>query len=235
MLSRTAVTSLLVGLGFVWFAAGVYAADDEPGQGRSERKRPAAARERPGPAPDQDRGDERPRPPRFGSGQRGGPRPGGCGPPDEDFRPPMGGHAGPMAGPPGSRSPEGGQDRGRRPGAFNPPGGPFGPRNGPDMERQDPEMYKLLKEDDAFEHQSWELSMRYRRAPTEERAKIKQQLTELAGKQFEVRQQRRLLELKRLEEEIKRLREAIDRRQEVRESLVNKRIQQLIGDEDVNF
>lgn len=139
-----------------------------------------------------------------------------------------------MGGPPGvppSDLPQGG----RRMGGFNPPGGPFGPRRGEDLERQDPEMYKLLKEDDDFERQTWELSMRYRRAPTEERAKIKQQLTELAGKQFEVRQQRRLLELKRLEEEIKRLREAIDRRKEARDSLVNKRIQQLIGDEDVVF
>ena len=54
-------------------------------------------------------------------------------------------------------------------------------------------------------------------------------------KQFEVRQQRRSLELKRLEEEIKRLREALDRRKESRASLVNKRIAQLIGEDEDNF
>lgn len=249
MLSRIALSSLLLGLGVGLFAAGAYAADDEPARGRGERRRPAADRERPGPDNPVDRDEDRPRPPRFGSGQPGGPRPGVFGPPEGDFRPPAGGPGGPMAGPPGMPGgmpggmPPGGMPggpmgeggQGRRHGGFMVPGGPFGPRGGMDMERQDPEMYKLLKEDNDLEGQTWELGMRYRRAPSEERAKIKQQLTELAGKQFEVRQQRRLLELKRLEEEIKRLREAIDRRKEARDSLVNKRIQQVIGDEDINF
>ena len=143
-------------------------------------------------------------------------------------------------------------DRGRRPGSFGPPGmpggagmgrmggghgmgGQFGMWGGPEMERQDPEMFKLMKEDDDLDRQTREVAMRHRRAPTEERVKIKQQLTDLVGKQFEVRQQRRMLELKRVEEELKRLREAIDRRKEARDSLVNKRVQQLIGEDMVDF
>lgn len=133
--------------------------------------------------------------------------------------------------PPGGMPPgpmgEGGQGRRH--------GGPYGSRGGPDMERQDPEMYKLWKEDDDLERQTFDLGMRYRRAPSEERAKIKQQLIEVAGKQFEVRQQRRLLELKRLEEEIKRLRGNIELRNEARDKLIDKRILEVIGDDDISF
>ena len=228
MLSRIALSSLLLSLGVGLFAAGVYAAKDEPGQGRGERRRPAADRERPGPTDAADRDEDRPRPPRFGSGQPGGPRPGGFGPPGgmpPGGMPPGGMPAGPM---------EGGQERGRRHGGFV-PGGPFGPRGGPDMERQDPEMYQLWKEDDDLEHQAWNLGMRYRRAPSEEREKIKQQLIEVAGKQFEVRQRRYSLELKRLEEEINRLRGKIERRKEAREALIDKRIRQVFGEDDISF
>ena len=45
----------------------------------------------------------------------------------------------------------------------------------------------------------------------EDREKLKQQVTEVVNKQFEVRQQRRALELKRLEEQLKRLREIVER------------------------
>jgi len=117
------------------------------------------------------------------------------------------------------------------PGPFPPPHPDWGP-----LEKQDPEMYKLIKLDDDLDRQTRDLAMSYRRAPEAERAKIKAKISELVAKQFEVRQERRLLEVKRLEEEIKRLRETIERRKDAREGLVKKRVGQLIGDDDdLNF
>ncbi len=100
------------------------------------------------------------------------------------------------------------------------------------LEKSDPEMYKLVKADMDLERQTRELAMQYRQAPTDERAKLKAQVTELVGKHFDVRQQRRALELKRLEAELQRLREASDRRQKAREKLVGQRVDDLLGHED---
>jgi hypothetical protein len=100
------------------------------------------------------------------------------------------------------------------------------------LKDRDPEMYKLLKEDMDFERQSRELAVQYRRASGDERAKIKQQIEDVVGKHFDARQQRRLLELKRLGSELQRLREAIDRRAEARNKLVEKRVSDLVGRED---
>jgi flagellar motility protein MotE (MotC chaperone) len=97
-------------------------------------------------------------------------------------------------------------------------------------------MFRLLRLDDDLDRQARDLAMSYRRAPEEGRAKIKATINDLVNKQFDARQQRRLLEVKRLEEDLKRLREAIDRRKESRDTLVKKRVAQLIGDdEELNF
>ncbi len=164
--------------------------------------------------------------------------------PPPDFPPGPGpGPQGPMrrhrqaaepAGPPGAKP--------NRPGRFDPRGPrgrmhPAGPprwpfRNWDALERTDPEMYKLLKEDYDLERRTRELAIQYRRATGQQRPAIREQLEKLADKHFQARQERRLLELKRLEEELKRLREAIRRRDEARETLVGERVSELLGDED---
>ena len=104
------------------------------------------------------------------------------------------------------------------------------------MEKNDPEMYQLLKSDMDLDRQARELAMQYARAPKDQREKIKKQVEELVDKHFEVRQQRRSLELKRLEDELKRLREAMERRETARKELVGKRVTGLLGpDDDVGF
>ena len=122
----------------------------------------------------------------------------------------------------------------RRPGP--PPGRPRWPhRNWDDLENRDPEMYKLLKNDDDLDRQARELLLQYRRAPNEQRAAIKKQLAEVVDKHFDARQQRRLLELKRLEEELKRLRDAINNRNEARDAIVGKRVSELLGEDTLDF
>jgi hypothetical protein len=169
---------------------------------------------------------------------RGGPRDGDddrpLGPrrmgPDGDGGRPGGMPGGPL-GPPES---PGGMGMGMMGGVGFGPTGPHGP---PEMMKDiDPEMYKLLKEDKLLELQSRELAMEYRRAPSDARAKIKQQVEELVNKHFEVRQQRRSLELKHLEEALNRLRDTMERRAAARKDLVEKRVDDLIGrEEELSF
>jgi uncharacterized protein (DUF2164 family) len=97
------------------------------------------------------------------------------------------------------------------------------------LEQNDPEMHKLLQADFLLERQSQELAMQYRQAPEDQRDAIKEKLEKSVTEHFESRQQRRLLELKRLEEELQRLRESIDKRKEAQPQIVNRRVAELLG------
>lgn len=113
-------------------------------------------------------------------------------------------------------------------------GMPLGPPRWPhgdwqSLEQNDPEMHKLLQADYALEKQSQELVLQYRQAPQDQRETLKQQLEKVVTEHFESRQQRRRLELKRLEEELQRLRESIDKRTEAQSQIVNRRVAELLG------
>ena len=97
------------------------------------------------------------------------------------------------------------------------------------MQQDDPEMYKLVVSDDELDGQALEISEQLRRAPSEEREKLRAALKDVVIKHFEVRQKRRELALKRMEDEIKRLREAIQARNDARDDIVNKRVTELTG------
>jgi hypothetical protein len=121
---------------------------------------------------------------------------------------------------------------GGRPGGAGGMGGFMG---GPPMGRMhgaDREMLILQQKDMAFEQEASQLASQYQGAPKEEQEKIKKQIVEIVNKQFDVRQQRRALELKRLESELKRLREIVDRRAKARKQLVDKRVTELVGPEE---
>jgi hypothetical protein len=134
----------------------------------------------------------------------------------------------------------GGRVFGGRPGAMPGPGGvpgmpgmsgPFGEGPG-----DDPEMRDLLRQDTEMDHKTHELSIRVRESRGEDRNKIKAELSELVNKHFDVRQKRRELQLKRMEDELQRLREAISTRNKSRESIVTNHIKELIGEErDLEF
>ena len=114
--------------------------------------------------------------------------------------------------------------------------GPESPSTGPTaMPRRcanDPEMYRLLKADADLDRKSRELAVAYRQAPDDQRDKIKELLEQVVNEHFEVRQQRRSLELKRLEDELKSLRDRMDRRAKARKEIVEKRVSTLLGIED---
>jgi hypothetical protein len=100
------------------------------------------------------------------------------------------------------------------------------------LEKYDPQMYKLLTQDHELERQTAELAMQLRRAPAEERTAIKKQLGELVQQHFDVRQERRRLQLKRLEDELQALRVAIEKRDEARDAVIHRRLLELLGEED---
>jgi len=66
----------------------------------------------------------------------------------------------------------------------------------------------------------------------EERAKLKKQIEELAGQQFDIRQQYRGLEVKRLENELARIRDSIQKRTENRDQIIKRHIAQLLHEEE---
>jgi len=214
--------AMLWGIGLAMVLAGALSAAERPAASGNDAAEPP---ELGGPRPPHPFSGHGPGP--WGAGRlRLQPEPGRDGPP-------RGGIPG-RPGPPGLPGPlvQGGPRRPPHP--SGPPRWPHHDWNA--FEKNDPEMYKLLKDDYDLERQTRELAIQYRRAPGAQRTDIKQRLSELVNKHFEVRQERRLLELKRLEEELKRLRDAIDLRNEAREELVKERILQLLGEEgDLEF
>ena len=210
-LTRSALV-VLAGMGLVIVLAGTLsAAEGAPPPAKEEREGPPEAGAPLAPRPPAGRGPQR----------LGGPRGYRQGPPN-----------GPALGPGRMPGPPGAMDRRgpRRP--LHPPGPPRWPYDNWDvLQKGDPQMYKLLRDDYELERQTRELALQFRRASAERRAEIKEQLDELVNKHFEVRQQRRRLELKRLEEELKRLRDAIESRDEARDELVRQRVAEVLGEE----
>ncbi len=211
-LTRSALV-VLAGIGLVILFAGALPAAEQgaplPARGEADEPSGVGAPLLPGP------------PAGRGPQGAGGPRRYRQGPPNAPVMGP-----GRMPGPPGA------VDRRGPRGPLHPPGPPRWPYNDWDvLQKMDPQMYKLLREDYVLERQTREFAIQYRRASAEQRAEIKKQLGELVDKHFEVRQERRRLELKRLEEELERLREAIEARNDTRDELVRQRVAEILGDE----
>ncbi len=69
------------------------------------------------------------------------------------------------------------------------------------MKEGDPEMYGLLKQEFELQRQTVDVAVQHRRAPESQRPVVKKELEELVDRHFDIRQKRRQLELKRLEED----------------------------------
>ena len=101
--------------------------------------------------------------------------------------------------------------------------------------QSDPEMEKLLKADFNLDRESRMLADQYQHAPKDKQEAIKKKLQETVTKQFAARQERRTLELKRLEDQIKGIRAAIDKRNTLQQQIVARRISELLGQDDTSF
>jgi hypothetical protein len=67
------------------------------------------------------------------------------------------------------------------------------------------------------------------------KAQIKASLQALVAEQFQVRQQRRAEEMKRLEDEVKKLRDALEKREKAKDAIIARRVSELTGDDDLGF
>jgi hypothetical protein len=121
-------------------------------------------------------------------------------------------------------------------------GGPPGSGMGPSpfemqrLEQDDPQMYQLMVEDNRLDREALALARQVREAKSEEREKLRAELAVVVNKHFDVRQQRRELSLKRMEEELKRLKDAMESRAKGRDEIVQKRLTELVGaDKDLEF
>ena len=71
------------------------------------------------------------------------------------------------------------------------------------------------------------------RAQTDaQRADVRTKLTDNLGKQFDLRQKRHGLEIEALEAQVKKLRELVRKRQESREDIISRRVDQIIRETD---
>ncbi len=106
----------------------------------------------------------------------------------------------------------------------------------PGRPEPDEEMNELMRADAELEHKTLLLASRYQAARSEQKSELKQELAETINKHFDVRQKKRELQVKRMEESLDKLREAIRKRAEAREEIESKRLGQLTGDRsDLEF
>jgi hypothetical protein len=104
--------------------------------------------------------------------------------------------------------------------------------------QEDAEMDQLNGQDDELEQQTSDAAERFKNADNPaEKAGIRENLVRLVNEHFDVRQKRRELEIQRLEEELKNLREAIEKRSAARDKIVERRLEELIGEDgdDLSF
>ena len=95
----------------------------------------------------------------------------------------------------------------------------------------DPEMTELAQAEATLGNESEEMVGRF--AETEKAADRKQlaaELRETLAKQFDVQRKRRELELSRIEERVRKLRDQIKKRDDARETIIDRRLDQLINE-----
>jgi septum formation topological specificity factor MinE len=114
---------------------------------------------------------------------------------------------------------------------------PFGP-NPDNLREHDPEMIRLTQREQELDRKSRDLSDQLRRGRNvgaDQKEQIKKQLADVVSRHFDVRQERRELELKRMEDEIERLRATVKSYREKREAAVQRRLSQLMDVDDLDF
>ncbi|HZV03935.1 MAG TPA: hypothetical protein VE999_02495 [Gemmataceae bacterium] len=84
------------------------------------------------------------------------------------------------------------------------------------------------REEAELAQKSHELVKQLAKAEGEKKEKIKDQLTDTLGKQFDARQKRHQDEIAALEKQIKKLKELVEKRKENRREIISKRLDQLV-------
>jgi hypothetical protein len=97
----------------------------------------------------------------------------------------------------------------------------------------DPEMAEFAEAEAALAANADGLLAQYAAADAPDDQKgLKDQLRDTLAKQFDVQRQRRELELQRIEERVQKLRDQIKKRNEARDTIIDRRFEQLISEAD---
>ncbi len=95
-------------------------------------------------------------------------------------------------------------------------------------------MAKLFEQDFELERKTMQLTEDFHKAPSDNaRDEARKRLKETVTRHFTVRQERRELELKRLEEQLDHLRSSVKQRAEQQNAIIDSRLRELIDDEDM--
>ncbi|MDO4574571.1 MAG: hypothetical protein Q4D98_05095 [Planctomycetia bacterium] len=99
-----------------------------------------------------------------------------------------------------------------------------------------PEYQKLVQDDVQMEKETRELAKKYRKVSDAEKPAIQDELRQLVSRHFKVRQERRLYEVKLMEERIQKIRNDIEERGKKLDRIVEKRLDDLLDSgEDLRF
>jgi hypothetical protein len=97
----------------------------------------------------------------------------------------------------------------------------------------DPEMQKLNQEERDLARQADELARKLGGADnTGDRDKLRTDLREVLGKQFDIQRQRRENEISQIEERVHKLRDQLKKRSDNRQKIIDNRIDQILNDAD---
>jgi hypothetical protein len=96
-----------------------------------------------------------------------------------------------------------------------------------------PQRTQLASQESVLAHEADQLKHNLESAQTDaQRSEIRTKLTENIGKQFDLRQKRHGLEIEALEAQVKKLKELVRKRQEGREEIISRRVDQTLREAD---
>ena len=97
-----------------------------------------------------------------------------------------------------------------------------------------PERYEQKKKGHSLERQSHQLAEKFRASNDEkEKAKIKNDLSDVLSELFDIREKDREEEMKQLNEKLEHLKSVLAERKKKKKEIVDRRLQELIGEKDV--
>lgn len=95
----------------------------------------------------------------------------------------------------------------------------------------DPEMAKLAESETELAHNADGILSQYIAAEkADDQKRLKTELRDMLAKQFDVQRQRRELELSRIEARVKKLHDQIKKRNDARETIIDRRLEQLTNE-----
>jgi hypothetical protein len=101
-----------------------------------------------------------------------------------------------------------------------------------DLQESNPEMYQVEKSIHQLEVEADSLSADVRKSPGKDTAKLRDTLKTKLGGLFDLREKKRELEARQIEQELKNIREILAKRQTNREAIIQKRLKELCGDNE---